>query len=221
MNRTDRPFVVLRIFSLLMVTFSLCFYANAGTSAGIGRNNATDAKAGQKEEKDTSAFTSYRMDSSYFSCEIPSIWDFKREKDQDEEYRIYEIELIAPESDKAPVTLFVSYYAGDNGDFDGYTDFIERNSSNALGETRNARENYGPVKKTVLGRRKVFELERERMVYLNPESKSDASVLLKEKLYILSAKDGFYVLHFTAPETLFLKYLPVFERVSRSFKGRQ
>jgi hypothetical protein len=199
-----------------MVTFGISFCAHAGT----GSNNAADAKAGQKEEKGTREFKSYSMDSNYFSCEIPDAWGLNREKEKDEEYRIYEIELVAPESDKAPVTVFVSYYAGDNGDFNGYTDFIESNSKNALGETRNKRENYEPVKKSVLSKRKGFELARERMVYLNPESKSDESVQLKEKLYVLPAKDGFYVLHISAPKTLFFKYLPVFEHISRTFSGR-
>jgi hypothetical protein len=215
-NKKNMPFVALKIFPLLMVTFSLTFYAKAETKI----NNATDAKAGQKEEKDTVEFKPYSMDSNYFSCEIPSTWGLNREKDKDEEYRIYEIELIAPESDAASATVFVSYYAGDNEDFNGYTDFIERNSKNVFGETRNARENYEPVKKAVLGKRNVFELARECMRYLSPQSKSDASVQLKEKLYVLPAKDGFYVLHFTAPKTLFAKYLPVFERISRTFKGR-
>ena len=58
------------------------------------------------------------------------------------------------------------------------------------------------------------------MEYLHPESKSDESVQMKEKMYVLPAKDGFYVLKFSAPKTAFAANLPVFEKIARSFKGK-
>lgn len=183
----------------------------------------------------------YTMDNNYFSCALPAGWRLEREKARDEEYKIYEIGLTAPQEgaaakprptrgisgagavqpDKSPATIHVSYYAKDNTDFDGYEDFIERNSQNALGETKTEREVYEPVKKIKLNGRPASELARAKTVYLHPESKSDESVKLKEKLYILPARDGFYVLHFTAPETVFPRYLKTFEQVAGSFKGKQ
>ncbi|MGZ8896158.1 MAG: hypothetical protein ACXW3H_08120, partial [Candidatus Aminicenantales bacterium] len=85
----------------------------------------------------------------------------------------------------------------------------------------NAREHYGPVQATKLGGTKAFELRRERMVYLHPESKSDESASLKEMLYVVPMNDGsFYVLQYTAEAAVFEEYLPVFERVAASFKPR-
>ena len=165
-------------------------------------------------------FKKYTMDNDHFSCSVPADWSLEREKEKDEEYKIYEIQLLAPVSGKAPTSIFVSYYARDNEDFAGYEDFIERNSKNVAGETKTERETFEPVKKTLLGKRAGFELSRERLVYLHPESKSDESVKLKEKLYVLPAKEGFFVLHFSAPEAAFLKNLKVFEQVAASFKGK-
>lgn len=170
--------------------------------------------------KDTTEYIPYCMDSSYFSCDIPSGWSQSRDEEEDAEYRIYEILLGGPESDKVSVDIRVSYYAGDNEDFAGHADFIERNSKNILGETQNAREMYEPVKKTMVGKHVAFELARERMEYLHPQMKSDASAEVKEKLYVIPAADGFYVLHYSAPKTLFAKYLPVFEHIRTSFKAR-
>ncbi|MGZ5478609.1 MAG: hypothetical protein ACXWGZ_03375 [Candidatus Aminicenantales bacterium] len=163
-------------------------------------------------------FKPYVMDHDYFSCEIPVAWDLQRDAEEDVEYGIYEIYLNAP----APMTsINVRYLLKDNGDFAGYKDFLERNSKNVLGETQNAREHYGPVQATKLGGTKAFELRRERMVYLHPESKSDESASLKEMLYIVPMKDGsFYVLHYTAEAAVFKEYLPVFERLAASFKPR-
>ncbi len=178
------------------------------------------AAGGKAAKASGPQFKAYVMDHNYFSCSVPAGWRLEREKDKDEEYKIFEIELMAPKADKAPTSVFVSYYAKENEDFDGYQDFIDRNSKNAMGETKSARENYEPVKKTTLGARKAFELSREKMAFLHPESKSDESVQLKEKMYILPAKEGFYVLHFSAPKTEFIENLPVFEKIAKTFKGK-
>ncbi|MGD9642695.1 MAG: hypothetical protein AB7V08_08155 [Elusimicrobiales bacterium] len=165
-------------------------------------------------------FKLYSMDNNYFSCSVPSAWSQERNKEQDEEYKIYEVQLLAPKAAKAPTSITVAFYAKDNEDFNGYQDFINSNSKNALGETKSSRENYEPVKNIALGGRKGFELARERLVYLHPNSKSDESVQLKEKLYVLPAKAGFYVLHFSAEKSAFLANRAVFERVAKSFKGQ-
>lgn len=195
---------------LTLTAFSLL----AGTACAAGAKASPKAKAPAQQLK------SYSMDNNYFSCSIPADWQLKRDKDNDEEYKIYEIQLLAPKSEKTPTSIYVSYYAKDSDDFAGYQDFVDRNSKNVAGETKNARENYEPVKKTRLAGREGFELSRERMVYLHPESKSDESVQRREKQYVLPAKEGFYVLHFSAAKTYFLEYAQTFEKVAKSFKGK-
>jgi hypothetical protein len=195
-----------RIF--LAVT-ACCFAAGALHADGVA-----------PAPKAAAQFKKYSMDHGYFSCLIPTAWTLEREKEKDAEYGIYEIQLLAPGAQQAPASVFVSYYSKNNEDFDGSADFIDRNSTNALGETKSERESYEPVKKIKLGVRKGFELAREKLAYLHPESKSEESVQLKEKLYVLPAKEGFYVLHFSAPAGLFAENLPVFEKIARSFKGK-
>lgn len=184
----------------------------------IGLCAAVEAQSAPGDPAQGTGFKPYVMDHSYFSCDVPAAWELQRDAEEDAEYGIYEIYLHAP----APMTnINVRYLLKDNGDFSGYKDFLERNSSNALGETKNARENYGPVLAAKLGGMKAFELRRERMVYLHPESKSDESASLKEILYVVPMKDGsFYVLHYTADAAVFGEFLPVFERVAASFKPR-
>ena len=182
----------------------------------LGPLAATGAPSRDQGTAQEPAFIPYVMEHGYFSCEIPAAWDLQRDPEEDAEYGIYEINLYAP----APLTsINIRCLLKDNEDFSGYRDFLERNSKNILGETRNARENYGPVTKTKLAGKDAFELRRERMVYLHPESTSDESVSLKEILYVVPMKDGsFYVLHYTAETEFFGDYLPVFERVVASFK---
>ena len=181
---------------------------------------AAAACAGAQAKAKGAQFSNYTMDNNYFSCAVPSSWTLERDKEKDEEYRIYEIQLLAPKAEKAPTSVSVSYYAKDNEDFNGHEDFVKRNSRNVAGETKTRRELFEPVKNMTLAGRKGFELSRERMVYLHPESKSDESVQLKEKLYVIPSKEGFYVLHFSAQKTAFIANLPVFEKIAKSFKGK-
>ena len=194
----------------LILIISVFAVMTASACAGAGKSGAP-ARA---------QFKTYHMDKGYFSCSVPEAWTLERESEKDEQYRIYEIQLLAPGAGKAPTSVFVTYYAGDNEDFTGYQDYIDRRSVNALGETKSAREKYEPPKKIKLGGRAGFELASEVLEYLHPESKSDESVLLKEKIYVLPAKDGFYALRFSAVKAAFAENQPVFEKIARSFKGK-
>lgn len=178
------------------------------------------ACAGTQAKTKGVQFNPYAMDNGYFSCSVPATWMLERDKEKDEQYRIYEIQLLAPKSEKAPTSVFVSYYAKDNGDFSNYQNFISRNSKNVLGETKSTRETYEPLKKITIAGRKGFELSNEVLEYLHPQSKSDESVQMKEKMYVLPAKDGFYVLKFSAQKAAFMENLPIFEKIARSFKGK-
>lgn len=191
----------------LILASMLCSLACASACAGV------PAKGGV-------TYKNYSMDNNYFSCSIPSGWDLNRDKDEDERYKIYEIQLDFPAAAKAPTTIKVSYYSKESTDFKDYQNFLDRNSKNVFGETKSKREMYEPVKKTKLAGRSAFELSREMMQYLHPESKSDESVQLKEKLYVLPAKEGFYVISFSAEKTAFLANVKVFEKVAKSFKGK-
>ncbi|MDP2864950.1 MAG: hypothetical protein Q8O90_01770 [Elusimicrobiota bacterium] len=181
---------------------------------------AAAACAGAQAKAKGVQFKNYAMDNNYFTCSVPADWTLERDQEKDEEYNIFEIQLLAPKAEKAPTSIFVSYYAKDNEDFNGYEDFVKSNSNNVAGETKNSREVFEPAKNITLAGRKGFMLSRERVVSLHPKSKSDETVQLKEKLYVLPAKDGFYVLHFSAQKTAFMANLATFEKIAKSFKGK-
>jgi hypothetical protein len=181
---------------------------------------AAAACAGAPVKGGAAKYQKYSMDNNYFSCSIPSAWDLSRDAEEDAKYSIYEIQLEAPNTGKGSASIKVAYYAKESTDFRGFQDFIDSNSKNVFGETKSAREQYEPVKKIKLAGRQAFELSREMMQYLHPESKSDESVQLKEKFYVLPAKEGFYVLSFSAEKTAYLANVKVFEKVAKSFKGK-
>jgi len=179
---------------------------------------ATAAPVLSRGQAQQDVFKLYVMEKDYFSCDIPASWELRRDAEEDAEYGIYEIDLTAPAS---MTSINVRYLLEDNADFSGYQDFFERNSKNVLGETGNAREQYGPVENVQLGGRDAFRLRRDRMVDLHPESKSDESVRILEILYVVPMKDGsFYVLHYAAEAEAFEELRPVFDRVAASFRAR-
>jgi len=185
--------------------------------AVVVMTGATAIMAGQCQAA-VQEYRNYVMDQDYFSCEIPMGWKLARDEEKDKEYNIYEILLTKSSGGKIPASIYVSYYAKDNGDFNDYKDFLRRNSKNVAGETQNSREKYGPVRKIQFKGSEGFELERERSVFLSPQSKSDISEAIKELLYVLpSVTGGFYVLHYTAPREYFEDLLPVFKQVTESF----
>lgn len=164
-------------------------------------------------------FTGYTMEQSFFTCDIPVEWELRRDAEEDAEYRIYEIELLAP----GPYTsISVRYLFADNEDFNDHEDFLRRNATNLFGKTEGPREKYEPIVRVKVDGLDAYELKRWRMLYRHPESKSEESFELREILYVVPLQDGsFYVVQYAAEGEQYATYLPVFQRVVDSFKARK
>lgn len=175
-------------------------------------------KGSGKETRDDNAFQKFVMDNNYFSCEIPKNWEFERNKEYEEKYKVYKVRLFGPGIEKSPTTIYVTFYAKENKLFKDHNDFIERNSKDVFSGTGDEDEKYTPVKQVTLNKNKAFYFESETKEYLNPESKSEEFVIVKERYYVIPSKNGFYVLHYLASKPAFQKYLRVFKRVVSSFK---
>ena len=152
----------------------------------------------------------------YFSCEAPKKWKLERKKDQ-RRMGVFKIELISPYQEKTPTTIYMSYFAADNKYFKDAADYIESNSQDEMAAPGDV---YGPVKAVVVAGRKGSAFDREEKRFLRPDSKSGESARVKEKFYVLPAKAGFYVMHFSAVKEAFARHLPVFEKAAASFSGR-
>ena len=155
-----------------------------------------------------------------FSCAPPAGWEARRDRENEVKTRIQKLELLGPRAEKAPVIIYASFYGAANTSFAGCEDFIERNSKNILGETESDTEKFSPVAKTTLAGKKAFVFDSEIKEYLRPESKSEESVIIKEKFYVAPAQGGFFVLHYYAPASAFNKHLPVFRKFAASCKFR-
>ena len=195
----------------LLLTLSLFSGAVfAGTPAA-----PVKAKAAAKPQQ-TTKYTNYNMES--FTCEIPGAWELKRDTVKEMKTKVRKLELSGPRAENAPLFIYATHYRKGSSAFVDYKDFIERNSKNILGETESDTEKFSLVKETSLAGKKAFEFDSEIKEYLHPESKSDESVMIKEKFYVIPAKDGFFVLHYYSPSSAFNKHLPAFKKLVATFK---
>ena len=195
----------------LLLTFSLL---TCGASAGA--QAAPEKAAAPAKSAQAAKDTRYNMES--FTCEIPGGWEVKRDKEKEVKAKIRKLELLGPRAENAPVLIYAAHYRKGSAAFTDYKDFIDRNSKNILGETESETEKFSLVKETSLAGKKAFEFDSEIKEYLHPESKSDESVVIKEKFYVIPGGDGFFVLHYYAPASAFDKHLPVFNKLVSTFK---
>jgi hypothetical protein len=173
--------------------------------------------AGQAADKPAAPrFVQYDM--GRFSCQVPGAWEASRDRDGEARRKIYELELLGPRAENAPVMIYASYYAQGNTDFKTYSGFIERNSRDAVGRTKTPTRKYSPVKETKLNGGKAFSFERDVKEFLDPEGDSEETVAVREKFYVLPGKDGFFVLHYYAPVSAFAKNLPLFSKMAETCK---
>lgn len=178
----------------------------------------SSGNAPAQENSPALTYQPFEATGGYFSCEIPvQEWSLKADPEFDAEYNEYGLELLGPRAEKAPVIIYVTYYAPES-DFAGHEDFIERNTRNVAGERKTKTDTFGQAQPMEKDGLKVFFFDRERLIHLYPTTKSDESVMIKEKLYVVPAKSGFYVLHYSAPSSVYEQHLPAFERVFSTFK---
>jgi len=187
-----------------IILFSLCSPAAAATK------NVKRAKM---------QFKTFQMDKKIFSCLLPENWEIKKSSPRKMKKGVFGVEVLGPREEDAPVMGQITFYSEKNPYFKDYKDFIERNSRDIFGEKGDGESKYGPVKKIRLNKRFAFKFENQIKEYIEPESKSDEYVLLKEKYYVIPSKKGFHVLHFTVSKDKYYKYYRTFNKITLSFRG--
>ena len=175
------------------------------------------AGAAKKPAAPQPVFKAFAMEDKSFSCEVPAAWQQKRDLDKEKRDKTPQLELLGPRAEKSPVMIYAAFYSKEGKYFDGFQDYIDRNSKDSWGETG---DKYSPVREIALGGRKAFVFEREVKTSVNPESPTGETVQIVEKFYVLPAADGFFALHFYAPKSVYNKHLPVFERLAKTFKAK-
>lgn len=192
------------------------------TSKAAAEINKTDTKENAIKVTNNQNKGFKTVSNGWFSYEMPSSWNANTNPEEDEEYKVYEAKMFPPKSgQKMSSYIYVSYFAEDNEDIPTYEQFINVNSQNILRKGKQVEwEKYEPVTETKIAGRKAYVVARNCRHFLHPNSKDDSYVMKKEKMYVLPASKGYYVIRYAAEEPSFPNNLQAFEKIAASFKGK-
>ena len=116
--------------------------------------------------------------------------------------------------------IYVKYYQEDNKEFKTYNDYIEANSKDIFGLTDNNLLSFDPVSEVKIKRKTAYIIGRKKYRFTDYHSKTSKGAWEKEKIYVIPASKGFYVLHYSAEESEYPKHIKEFEKLVKSFKGK-
>jgi len=153
------------------------------------------------------------VEGGYFSCELPGSW--KMETKDKPAWKVSHLTLLGPRAENAPVMISIFYFGDDNGYGDTLEDFIERNTWDPWEEKAVAQ-----AQKIDLHGLNASVFVKEFESFLDIESPNSEKVLMKDRHYVFPSRDekGFFVLHYTAPKSVYDQHLPVFEKIAETFK---
>ncbi len=180
---------------------------------------AAQAKKSQKEAamKKSRSYKQYIIKEEHFRCELPENWSANTASLSDKVERIYGVEAVGPGTEGGvPVRITVDYYSPGNTLFKNSGEYIDRNSKESLIKIKG--DKYGPVKTITVSQRKAKTFEKETSIYLPPDTPMAKEVRIKQKVIVLPASEGFYVLRYYAGVREYPKYLTMFEHTVRSFR---
>lgn len=179
----------------------------------LGQNKA------YSEEK-SAAGEEFLSEGGYFKIDLPPGWS-KAEQFfglSAEEKKVYGIDLLGPVSpDNITSRIAVHYYAPGNIIHRTMDRFIKLNAQSALGANLDGEE-YSPVKDEPAAGRPAKVFGRKTYEYLPPETINPKKIPIREWFVVIPAKQGFYVLRYSAGEDIAEQYRDVFEKVVNSFK---
>jgi len=172
----------------------------------------------------------------FFSYAAPAGWGWTEGSTfglSQEEKGVFGGTLHGPGRGAVPLTIELHYYAKGNLLDESADRYIRGHADPSPGSK--AGEDLGPNgKATVSGRNAtVFETRRSRLVPMPAESGGANTPpwiqvrpgirahkeSIVERFVVIPASAGFYALRYRAPAAEFVTFLPVFERVTASFRA--
>ncbi len=180
---------------------------------------ASQAKESAKEAvmKKSGLYKQYIIKEEHFRCELPENWSTNVGGLSDKIERVYGVEAVGPGTEEGvPVRITVDYYSASNTLFKSSSEYIDCNSKE--GPIKIKGDKYGPVKTITVSQHKAKTFERETSIYLPPDTPMAKEVRIKEKIVVVSASEGFYVLRYYAGASEYTKYSAIFEHTLKSFR---
>ena len=155
----------------------------------------------------------------YFSVDVPSGWE--RESlpfgHTEAQKKIFGFNFFAGgNADGIPKRISVHYYAPGNMLYRNADQFIRLHSRPVLPSAEEG-ESYGPVRDGRVGKYPAKLFDRTTIMLVPPRSIDQKRVPVAERFAVVPAKEGFYVLQFSAPADVAAFCAADFDAVLSSF----
>lgn len=162
----------------------------------------------------------YTLREGRFSVTPPAGWSTSRDEREDSRQKVYGVQLSGPRSaDGVLSTISISYYPPDNALFKGgAAEFLKRNLGTDPRFVMPADETTTPLEKTVVGGLPAQSFTRHTHEYIPPDRTDTKEIPVVEKIEVVSAKAGFYVLEFKSSEKLGAKLKSAYAKARSSLR---
>jgi hypothetical protein len=162
----------------------------------------------------------YALREGRFALRPPQGWSASRDAREDARQKVYGVLLSGPRSaDGVLSTISMAYYPPGNALFKGgAAEFLKRNLTADPRFVAPAGETTSPVEKTVVGGLPSRRFTRRAHEYLPPGRMDGKAVAIVERVDVVDAKAGFYVLEFKSSALLDEKLEPAFAGVRSSVR---
>lgn len=165
------------------------------------------------------AYEKYTSDGAYFSVMAPAVWQKHEAISEGRQNREFGLTLKGPKNTAgAYLRVSVIFYAPDHPRFKTAEKFIKRNAfedptMKIKGET------YGPLKPIILAGLRGQQFERKTFDFIPPYGVNPKKVpVIQYRVVLPGKKGGFYVLTYHAPQDISAQSLPVFKKITDTFR---
>ncbi|HOG07473.1 MAG: hypothetical protein M0P04_04765 [Syntrophales bacterium] len=178
-----------------------------------------------RSEAPAPSFKEYQSTGDYFSCHIPVDWNRYEPVFglSEEEKKIYGLTLFGPTAlPAAPPTFSVHYYAPGNRLHESMKKFVLVHAKPVLGFVAEGKS-YGEVREIEFAGRKAQTFDRLDIRYIGERSLHPQKVSVFERFIVAPDEhhQGFYALKLSVPLDSKEEYLPIFDRLTKSFTPRK
>ena len=201
---------------IISLFFAVLFIVSFSAAAVNSKDNSASADnaANLFPEHDLSFYN------QFFTFKLAGKWDKDFDIDSNKRKNIYFIRAYKMSSGRLATNIFIKYYNGEKAQFTAAEQYIEANSKDIFGNTESKIFVFEPVSFAKVNGKKTSVIQRKIFQFFNYNSKSSDGAWRKEKIYVIPASKGFYVLHYSAEESEYPKHIKEFEKLVKSFRGK-
>jgi hypothetical protein len=163
------------------------------------------------------SYAPYALKEGRFSCQVPKGWGTRRDVAVEAREKAFGVFLTGPRSaDGVAIKLDLRFYAPGNAVFGKPEDFMKANLQPDPIPRKG--EKAPKVEKTTVAGLPARRFSRKSFEYVPPSSMDTKEIPVTEEVVLVEAKEGFYAMTYSGPDSLFAKNHAAFEKVLKSFR---